>query len=172
MLELGDLHHRWHERVLAVACRILHDRDDADEVAQEVFIAAWRRLPDYDAARGSEWVWLRTITVSRCLDRLRAVRRQRRLSLEAQREPPREDEPPEEPGNVAALVLRLPEPQRTVVRLAFVEGCTHREIASRMALPLGTVKSRIRVGLKRLAALLPAPTVALRLVHAEARRQH
>ena len=157
MCELEDLHARWNRRVLALAVQILGDRDEAEEAAQDVFIEAWRRRPDYDAARGSEWAWLRMMTQSRCFDRLRATRRQARLAEEASAEPA-----PQEPlraddgetSDVVALLARLPAAQANLIALAFVEGCTHREIAGRTGQPLGTVKTRIRLGLQRLAALV------------------
>jgi len=155
MHELRALHLRWSPRVLALAAQILGDRDDAQEAAQEVFIEVWRRLPEYDAARGSEWAWLRMMTQSRCFDRLRSVRRQARLVKEASAEPPAGEPRFEgEQCDVAALLARLPPAQRDLIELAFVEGCTHREISSRTGQPLGTVKTRIRLGLQRLAAML------------------
>ena len=155
MRELRALHLRWKPRVLALAGQILGDPDDAQEAAQEVFIEAWRRLPEYDAARGSEWAWLRVMTQSRCFDRLRAVRRQSRLVEEASAEPLAGEAHSEgEQCDVAALLARLPPLQRDLIELAFVEGCTHREISSRTGQPLGTVKTRIRLGLQRLAAML------------------
>ena len=156
MRELRDLHLRWNPRVLALAAQILGDREEAQEAAQEVFIQVWRRLPEYDAARGSEWAWLRMMTQSRCFDRLRAARRQARLAQEASAEPLPEEPRSEadEQGDVTALLARLPPAQRDLIELAFVEGCTHREISSRTGQPLGTVKTRIRLGLQRLAAML------------------
>ncbi len=168
MRQLRDLHLRWNPRVLALAHQILGDGDEAQEAAQEVFIEVWRRLPDYDETRGSEWAWLRMMTQSRCFDRLRAARRQARLAEEAGAEPRHEEVADSAgEGDVEALLSRLPAAQRLLIGLAFVEGCTHREIAARTGQPLGTVKTRIRLGLQRLAAMLSAgPT----LVSVEGRR--
>ena len=170
MCEWKVLHARWHRRVLALAVQILGDRDEAQETAQDVFIEAWRRSPDYDAARGSEWAWLRMMTQSRCFDRLRAKRRQARLAEEAYAEPAPQGPPLADEGetsDVVALLARLPGAQGELIALAFVEGCTHREIASRTGQPLGTVKTRIRLGLQRLAAIL---AVRAPLLSAEGRR--
>ena len=154
MSELRDLHSRWNQRVLTLAAQILGDREEAQEAAQEVFIAVWRRLPQYDAARGSEWAWLRMMTQSRCFDRLRAGRRHARLAEQAGAEPPPEEPRADEPCDLSALLALLPPRQRDLIELAFVEGCTHREISLRTGQPLGTVKTRIRLGLQRLAAIL------------------
>ena len=158
MRQLRDLHLRWNSRVLALATQILGDRDEGQEAAQEVFIEVWRRLPDYDAARGSEWAWLRMMTQSRCFDRLRAMRRQARLAEEVGAEPLPEEarSGAGEESDVPTLLAQLPSAQRDLISLAFVEGCTHREISSRTGQPLGTVKTRIRLGLQRLAAILAA----------------
>ena len=151
---LQALHSRWNLRVVGLAVQILGDREEAQEAAQDVFIEVWRRLPEYDAARGSEWAWLRMMTQSRCFDRLRAARRHLRLAEQAAAEPAPEQPSAEDPSDVAALLARLPPAQRDLIELAFVEGCTHREIALRTGQPLGTVKTRIRLGLQRLAAIL------------------
>lgn len=168
MCELRDLHLRWNYRVIALAAQILGDREEAQEAAQEVFIEVWRRLPQYDASRGSEWAWLRMMTQSRCYDRLRAARRHARLAEEMGAEP-EEPRTEEEQGDVTALLARLPLVQRALLELAFVEGCTHREISARTGQPLGTVKTRIRLGLRRLAALLQVQLEPA-LLSAEARQ--
>jgi len=141
----------WHPRVEALARQMLVDGDDSAEVAQDVFVEAWRKLAVYDSRRGSEWAWLRAMTHSRCLDRLRAAKRRTAIAwAAAQDEGPTEDID----CDVSSLVSSLPEAQRVPIELAYVSGFTHREIAVEIGVPLGTVKTRIRTGLARLASAL------------------
>ena len=88
---IRELHLRWHSRALSLAFQILGDRDEAEEATQDAFIDAWRRLPDYDETRGTEWAWLRMMTQSRCFDRLRAARRHEQLARRSCEEAPLEE---------------------------------------------------------------------------------
>ncbi|GAC1544532.1 MAG: hypothetical protein NVS2B9_11750 [Myxococcales bacterium] len=145
-------------RVRAIAFRILHDKSDAEDVMQETFAAAWRLSPNYDPARGSTLHWLGCMARSRAIDRLR-VRQVHQRTLERLPTACPPLEPEQEAGTrerarlKAALAL-LPLQQRKAVELAYVAGFSHQGIAAVMASPVGTVKTRLRLGLQRLAALL------------------
>jgi RNA polymerase sigma-70 factor (ECF subfamily) len=149
--------------LLGVAQGMLRDQDEAEEVVQEAFTIAWRRADLFDRASGRLLPWLFRITRNRAIDRLRARRRAtakaRRLEAFA---PPGEGwTPPREPDEagfpgwhvheaVHAALRALPPEQAAVVHLAYFEGLTHSEIASRLDIPLGTVKTRLRLAFDKL----------------------
>lgn len=147
-MDLTDLYERWHGRVLSLA-RSLVSPAEADEVAQDVFLEVWRRMPAYDPARAGVWTWIHSIARSRCLDRLRTNHVRSRALLRAaevvEHEAP--DEGWESRDRVEKLLGRLSPRQRRVVELAYFDGLTHREIALRTRDPLGTVKTRLRLAL-------------------------
>lgn len=160
LVELVEVATPW---LLAVARAMLADQDEAEDVVQETFTLAWRRVELFDQASGRLIPWLLRITRNRAIDRLRARRRQaakvRRLEQYGALPPPvvAAVEPNEAatPGwqvhaAVARALAELPDEQRAVVQLAYFEGLTHSEIAGRLALPLGTVKTRLRLAFARL----------------------
>ena len=163
---LGELYDRHARTLFSLAVRILRDHSDAEEVVQDVFAQAWRQAARHDAARGVVIAWLLMMTRSRAIDRLRA----RRGQPASQGEPggvPREiadSGPPvdlailtaDQIAHVRAALVALPDAQRTAIELAFYEGLTHAEVAERLQQPLGTIKTRIRLGLLRLRAALPS----------------
>jgi RNA polymerase sigma-70 factor (ECF subfamily) len=148
----------------AVAFRILREGADAEEVVVDAFAQAWRESERFDATRGSVAAWLTVIARSRALDLLRARTRRERLTANAQDTDPMmtpgmgEATPPtdarlgaaERRKRVAAALALLSEPQRTAIELAFFEGLSHSEIAERLAQPLGTIKTRVRLGMQKL----------------------
>jgi RNA polymerase sigma-70 factor (ECF subfamily) len=147
----------------AVALRIVRVPEDAEEVVLEAFSQAWRDAPRFDPARGSAVAWLVSIARSRALDRLRAGARVRRTADHAVAATPDGEAPAmgvwrEDPeiaverrdryARIAAAVGALAPPVREVVELAFTEGLSHSELAERLGLPLGTVKTRMRSGIR------------------------
>jgi RNA polymerase sigma-70 factor (ECF subfamily) len=145
--------------VHGVCRRILRDPLDAEEASMDVFLQVWQKASRFDPGRGDALTWLLTLARSRAIDRLRAGGAARRHETELEE---RHDAPSPEPGpetrsslaQRAALVRgalsELPEEQREVLELAYFEGLTHSEIAVRLAQPLGTAKSRIRLALQRM----------------------
>ena len=156
---LGTLYDRHSARLLGLAHRILGDTGEAEEVLQETFLYAWRAASTFDPSRGSVLAWLIVATRSRSIDRLRA----RRPSIARG---PADSDPLERlsaPGDIEAesaareweaecraAIGKLPAEQREALELAYFEGLTHAEIAERTGSPLGTVKTRIRLGLMKL----------------------
>jgi RNA polymerase sigma-70 factor (ECF subfamily) len=143
--------------------RVLRDPEAAAEVLQEVFWQVWREARQYDPKRGSPEAWLVMRAKTRAIDRLRSVRRRDRTFVAPVDESvaTRNDGPTENPAVVAedrelvqTALAQLPEPQRRVIEMAFFEGLTQSEIAIRLREPLGTVKTRARLGLERLRSLL------------------
>ena len=149
-----------HSRVAySLAFRLLGDRQSAEDLVQDAFLAVWRNASGYTPARGSVRNWILSIVHNRGVDRLRtlAAMSRRREALE-QVELRRPDEPDAAAlgiGRAMAGQLRqelssLPGDQFEVLKLAYYGGFTHHEISEMLGLPLGTVKSRMRLGLERL----------------------
>lgn len=158
---LARLYDRYRLILFGLILRILHDRSEAEDVLQEVFLQVWRRAHNFDSARGRAFTWLVTIARSRALDRLRALGS--RSKLVDSDEPPGTDQfldtaeelVKSEQGEIVRQALReLPEEQRRTLLLAYFEGLTQAEIAERLGHPLGTVKTRMRSGLIKLRDLL------------------
>lgn len=152
--------------LFGLACRILAREDEAEEVLQEVMLKVWREADRYDAARGSARAWLVTMTRSRCLDRLRRrATRQRREQADPEMVDRALDDAmmaveemvqAEARAAVRQALDALPEPQRRALEEAFFGGLTHAEIAAKTGEPLGTVKTRVRLGMQKLAQTLKA----------------
>ena len=149
--------------------RVLRDPEAAAEVLQEVFWQVWREAPQYDSRRGSPEAWLVMRAKTRAIDRLRSIRRRDRTFVAPVDESvtQRAGEPAENPavvaedrGLVQTALAQLPEPQRRVIELAFFDGLTQSEIATRLGEPLGTVKTRARLGLERLRGALRGERVS------------
>lgn len=157
---LAELYDGHATRAYSLACRILRNDADAEDVVQEAFLQVWRQAAKFDPARGAVAGWLLTITRSRAIDRLR--RRNGRAQWEERRENLEElvSAPGatadqvliwEESGRVARrAVSALPPAQRVALRLAYFEGLTHSEISDVLCQPLGTVKTRIRIAMQKM----------------------
>ena len=151
------LYQRYARSVFGLALRRLGDRDRAEEAVQETFSSVWRSAYTYDRDRGAGSTWLYAVARNAIADRGRA-----------RREPPAEtpDEPSAEPGplerveqgwiawRVHSAVAELPEQERTLLELAYWSGLSQSEIAEYLGVPLGTVKTRTRSALARLADAL------------------
>jgi RNA polymerase sigma-70 factor (ECF subfamily) len=158
---LRTLYDRCSARALSVASRVLGVRSEAEEVVQETFVQVWRQAASYDASRGGAMAWVLTIARSRALDRLRTrAAAERAVARSEDPEPPTQPAPLEAAEQrqlrqrVLAALAALPREQRSAIELAYYEGLSHSEIAARLGDPLGTVKTRVRLGLAKLAALL------------------
>lgn len=147
--------------------RILPDRDEAADALQEVFWELWRGAREYDPARGSPEAWVMVRARSRGIDRVRATRRRDEMFGAPLNEvtTAMPDERAENPSAraehreaVAVALRELPESQREVIELAYLRGLTQVEIAARLAQPLGTVKTRMRLGMERLRGMMGAFT--------------
>jgi len=160
---LSQLYDRYASMLLALAIRVVNDHAEGEEVVQEVLMQAWRQAERYDPERSSVSTWLVMMTRSRAIDRIRSRKVVDRTLTAAQREATRIDESPEGARNVLhqerAVRLRdelslLPEEQRQVLELAFFSGMTQREIAAEKDIPLGTVKTRTLLAMKKLRVAL------------------
>jgi RNA polymerase sigma-70 factor, ECF subfamily len=166
---LEALYERHAGIVLGLLTRILGAGGQAEEVLQEVFLQVWRDAPGYRAERSSPRSWILMIARSRALDRLKSdqarVRREEVVggpSVASAVLPLGERRlvRSETCRQVRSALATLSAEQRQAVELAFFEGLTHTEIAARLGAPLGTVKSRILLGLRRLRKML-GPELAL-----------
>ena len=154
-------------RAWAVTLRILGSRADAEEVLQETFLEVWRRAREFEPSRGGVETWVMMIARTRAIDRKRALGTAARVAEDVATQPPPVSAAPVNPSEaaqqsqervrVAAALRELPPEQRLVVELAYFEGLSQREIAERTGDPLGTVKTRARLALEKLAKLLGAP---------------
>lgn len=156
---LSRLYDRYASMLLALAIRVLEDRAESEEVLQEVMLQAWRQAGRYDPQRSSVSTWLVMMARSRAIDRIRSRKVIDRTLAAAQREETRTHESPQGGRNVlnqeraARLrdeLARLPVEQRRVLELAFFGGMTQREIAAETEIPLGTVKTRTLLAMKKL----------------------
>ena len=149
---------RYAGRVLGLLVRIVRRREDAEDLLQATFCEAWRRAHLFDPNRSRFDSWLLLIARSRALDHLRSCREF--AEIPAGREPAVVHDPTcelervETSGRLREALLGLPDDQRVVIELAFFSGLTHEQIAAKLQAPLGTVKTRIRLGMNRLRCLL------------------
>jgi RNA polymerase sigma-70 factor (ECF subfamily) len=165
---VGELYDRYGAVVYAVAYRIVGQRADAEEVVLEAFAQAWRDAHRFEAGRGSVAGWLTMIARSRALDLVRARSRRDRITASAAADRPdaspgMSDFRPDPAGALdhderrrqvrLALDLLSP-PQREAIELAYFEGLSQSEIAERLHEPLGTVKTRVRLGMQKLRECL------------------
>ncbi len=161
---LARLYDLYSSALFGCLLQILGRREEAEEVLLEVFWQAWEQADRYDPERGAPFTWLFAIARSGAVDRVRARQRQaatvEAAGVEWRGTRPRADTPEanvlfeEMRGQVQAALARLPVDQREVVELAYYGGLTQVEIAARTGAPLGTVKTRVRLGLLRLREML------------------
>ena len=149
---------RYSSLFFGLAWRILGDDQESEDVVQEACVSLWERAPQYDASLGKPLSWAVTIVRNRAIDRHRSRKRRAAVFAAAdnQGETPEpavelRPTPPTDLADTATLVRQtltdLPKPQREALDLAFFGGLTHLEIAQHLAVPLGTIKARIRRGL-------------------------
>ena len=160
---LGVLYNRYASTVLALGKRILGSLADAEEVLQEVFLYAWNHAGRYDAGRSSVSTWLVLVARSRAIDRLRTRKVVERTHETAHQEAPPEHASPEgvetvfvreRREKVRGEMEKLPPEQKQVLEMAFYEGLSQSEIAAKADLPLGTVKTRTLLAMKKLRGAL------------------
>jgi RNA polymerase sigma-70 factor (ECF subfamily) len=160
---LSDLYDRYQAQMYGLAMRITRDPALAQDAVQEAFVGVWRNAASYSAGRSSVRTWMLSIAHHRAID---IVRRRRAVAAlpetEAQTTDPALTAPDVWPevaqtldrAAVDAALAELPKPQREAIQLAYFDGLTQVEIADRTGAPLGTVKSRVRLGLLQMRRIL------------------
>jgi RNA polymerase sigma-70 factor (ECF subfamily) len=158
---LSALYDRYSRVIYSIAYKSLNSAEEAEEVVLDVFAQVWRIAERYDSAKGRVDTWLFMLARSRVLDRLRSLQRSSKVataSMESARSEPMDysNDPItdvlilERRSQVLAALATLPTEQRLAIELAYYQGFTHSEIAAQTSVSLGTVKTRIRLGLTKL----------------------
>jgi RNA polymerase sigma-70 factor (ECF subfamily) len=161
---LGRLYDRHAAVMLAVGERILGSRREAEDLLHDVFVEIWRKAGDYDPTRGKVSTWMRLRMRSRALDRIRGAQRKERPTEITDRLMTRVNAPQKDVGDRASLqaaLAELPEEQSVVIMLSYFGGMSASEIATRVGIPIGTVKSRASAAMQKLRrALAPSKSEA------------
>jgi len=160
---LGTLYDKTGSYVYGLAFRVLNDSTMAEEVTMDVYMQVWKQAGKFDQGRGNPMLWLTVLTRSRAIDRLRVGKKDReaREPLEeisderdAEHDPEQRSVYSEQGRIVRQALISLPSEQRIIIELAYFEGLSQSEIAIQIGEPLGTVKTRIRLGMVKLRNLL------------------
>jgi RNA polymerase sigma-70 factor (ECF subfamily) len=175
LVEGGDaaafavLYDRHSRAAYSLAYRMMGERQAAEDLAQDAFLKVWRSAGSYRADRGSVRTWILSIVHNRGIDQLRSLASRRRTQEKVQAQAPR-SQPSEafseswrnsQREQVRAAMSTLPPEQLKILELAYFSGYTHVEIAEILDLPLGTVKGRMRLGLKKIRDFFDAQDVAV-----------
>ncbi|MES2468221.1 MAG: sigma-70 family RNA polymerase sigma factor [Verrucomicrobiota bacterium] len=161
----AEFHRRFSGMVYATAIQVLHNHEDAQDTAQEVFTSLWKKAKMFIDDRGKPSTWLAAMARNRSIDKLRSRQRRSRLNDSFEDESRTEEQlvrtdPAMEASvnelgqHVRSAVMELSPEQREAIQLAFFEGLTQLEIAQKTGEPLGTIKARIRRGLGRLRTMV------------------
>jgi len=157
---LAALYDTSNRLVYGMVLRVLENAADAEEVTLDIYSQVWRSAARFDGQRGTAVAWLLTIARTRAIDRLRAGGKRASFETPLEGTDVRAAAvPPVEPGvgrEVAAALASLAPEQREAIELAYWHGYSHSELADRLGQPLGTVKTRIRMGMMKLRAQLGA----------------
>ena len=147
---LAALYEMYGARLLSLAIGILRDRSEAEDLLHDAFLEAWRRAADYSRERGSVWTWLALRTRSRALDRIKSAGRRRVVTQETTPEQIAFAGLLDDHERLRHTLTQMPETQQQVLLLAYFEDLSSSEIAERLGIPAGTVKSRMRAALAAL----------------------
>lgn len=159
---LGELYDRYASIALGTALRVLKDREEAEDVVHDAFVAVWRKIDRFDAGRGSLRAWLMTVVRNRAIDRIRARRPNMVLEDADERSLLRTGPNPTweaalrgaSATEVRAAMAALPDEQRRAIELAYFEGYTYREVADLTGVAPGTANGRLRLALGKLREAL------------------
>jgi RNA polymerase sigma-70 factor, ECF subfamily len=160
---LRSAYERYAGRALALALRIVRSRAEAEDVVQDTFLEVWRRASEYDGSRGELSAWIMSMARSRSIDRVRRARVRTRYVENADPQelplpatPDDQASAQQDGAKVRGVLQTLPPEQRSALELAYFDGLTQQQIAERTGIPLGTVKTRLRLALEKLSSQLEA----------------
>jgi RNA polymerase sigma factor (sigma-70 family) len=160
---LAELYDRFGRPAYGLALRVLRDETLAEDAVQDAFLSVWRTAPRFVPERGKASTWILTLVHRRAVDLVRREERRRTDALEPEAEGPSAPPVDEEAWlrlqreRVQSALRQLPDQQREAIELAYYGGFTQSELAERLGQPLGTIKSRMFLGLGRLRELLGDP---------------
>ena len=163
---LNEIYDQFSSFVYGLALRVIGDARAAEDVSQDVFVTVWERPGAFDPDRGSLRTWLGTLAHRRAVDHVRREEARRRRAI---KDAARPVSTPDVEEMALALVTAervrsaldtLPDEQRRAIQLAYFGGKTYRQVADVLGIPEGTAKSRLRLGLRRIADVLETETVA------------
>ncbi|HYV60253.1 MAG TPA: sigma-70 family RNA polymerase sigma factor [Acidimicrobiia bacterium] len=163
---LNEIYDQFSSFVYGLALRVIGDARAAEDVSQDVFVTVWERPGAFDPDRGSLRTWLGTLAHRRAVDHVRREEARRRRAI---KEGARPQTTPDVEEMAMALVTAervrsalatLPDEQQRAIKLAYFGGKTYRQVAEVLGIPEGTAKSRLRLGLRRIADVLETETVA------------
>jgi RNA polymerase sigma-70 factor (ECF subfamily) len=163
---LAEIYDQYASFVYGLALRVIGDARAAEDVAQDVFVSVWERPEAFDPERGSLRTWLGTLAHRRAVDHVRREEARRRRAIKDAARPATTPDVEEmavalvTAERVRAALDTLPDAQRRAIQLAYFGGKTYRQVAEVLGIPEGTAKSRLRLGLRRIAESLPAENVA------------
>lgn len=162
---LALLHDRYAAMLKALIMKVLHNEAESEDMLQEIFVEIWNRAANYSAEKGKPLGWIVTLSRRRSIDRLRKreayCRAEDRLAEETKHQP--NDWVAHVEDDVAHAEMRehlqrvlsaLPEAQRQAIELAYYKGMSQREIAAHTGIPLGTIKTRLELGMKKISEAL------------------
>jgi len=160
----AEFYDRFSSKLMGVAVVILKNESEAEDILQESFLYFWNKAADFDPKRGKVFTWAVLVVRHRAIDRLRYLGRRPHVATDDfvqeiggmvhENTPDVEAQTTDRHQTARALLNGLPKDQRSMLGLAFLQGLTHAEIAQRLELPLGTVKTGIRRGLQRLRGMI------------------
>lgn len=162
----STLYDRHAAKLFGLAIQIVKDRTLAEDILQDIFLSLWKNAGLFDSSKGNPVTWLMVLCRNRCIDKLRVLNkkagRTSQLSeKEARQIKSSEAENPAEQAiqnethiRIKKALQQLPVEQRTLIELAYFSGFTQSEISETSGLPLGTVKTRIRLGMQKLKGIL------------------
>lgn len=163
---LTALYDRYSGILKALIMRIIHNESEADDLLQEIFMEIWNHAHNFSAQKGKPLGWMVTLTRRRSIDRLRKrqayARAEERLQKETEQQPESwvhnttegDIELSDTRKLIYAVLNNLPPPQKQAIELAFFKGMSQREIAAHTNIPLGTIKTRLELGLKKISDAL------------------
>jgi RNA polymerase sigma-70 factor (ECF subfamily) len=171
---LEEIYQRYSRSIYSLSFRILREAALAEDVVQEVFLRLWRQPTAYDAARGTLSSWLMSVAHHRSIDMLRRRKTRAEQSLpedwasdhiveNGALDPADMAGQQDQAAAIRRALTRIPLEQRKAIEMAFFQGKTHAEISAELNEPLGTAKTRIRLGMRKLRTLLEAEGISVRV---------